>query len=91
MTIKAPNWCPHAVPTSRGWENPVTGEVYKKQVLTTEQIAEFFTAAAPSEPPVVQKVVFDSFDVKPTSSMQLNEVMYDNKMDENNSNKEWAD
>ena len=28
MTIKAPNWCSNAIPTARGWEDPVTGEIW---------------------------------------------------------------
>jgi len=24
----APHWCPNAIATARGWEDPVTGEVY---------------------------------------------------------------
>jgi hypothetical protein len=91
MTIKAPNWCPHAVPTLKGWENPVTGEVYKKQSITTDQISEFFRASAPSEPPVIREVVFDCFDVEKTSSVQLNETMYSNRVEEKNPNKDWAD
>jgi hypothetical protein len=41
MTIKAPKWCSNAVPTSRGWTDPVTGEVYKSGGFTQEQIDEF--------------------------------------------------
>ena len=39
MTIKAPKWCSNAVPTSRGWTDPVTGEVYKSGGFTQEQIS----------------------------------------------------
>lgn len=39
---KAPKWCPNAIPTERGWENPATGELYKSQKLTQEQIDSFY-------------------------------------------------
>ena len=54
MTIKAPAWCEDAVPTSRGWENPITGEVYKSGGFTPEQIAEFH--GLDNEPEVITEV-----------------------------------
>jgi hypothetical protein len=39
MAIKAPAWCEHAIPTSRGWVDPITGEVYKSGGFTPEQIS----------------------------------------------------
>ena len=51
MAIKAPAWCENAVPTSRGWEDPVTGELFKSGGFTEEQIAEFHGEVAQ---PVVQ-------------------------------------
>lgn len=39
--IKAPKWCSHAIPTSRGWADPDTGELYISRKLTQEQIDEF--------------------------------------------------
>ena len=41
MAIKAPAWCENAVPTTNGWEDPITGELYKSGGFTPEQIAEF--------------------------------------------------
>lgn len=41
MTIKAPNWCSNAIPTARGWEDPVTGEVYQSARFTQEQLDEY--------------------------------------------------
>jgi len=40
--IKAPGWCSNAVPTARGWEDPVTGELYISSGFTQSQIDEFF-------------------------------------------------
>lgn len=45
MAIKAPAWCEDAVPTPRGWENPVTGELYVSSGFTQEQIDEFHGVA----------------------------------------------
>ena len=47
MTIKAPNWCSNAIPTARGWEDPVTGEVYQSARFTQEQLAEYNEAQNP--------------------------------------------
>jgi hypothetical protein len=55
MTIKAPNWCEHAIPGANGWEDPDTGEVFASTKFTPEQVAEFYGKAAPAAPePVVQ-------------------------------------
>jgi len=45
--IKAPNWCSNAIPTARGWEDPVTGEVYVSARFTQEQLAEYNEAQNP--------------------------------------------
>jgi hypothetical protein len=39
--IQAPAWCEHAVPTSSGWEDPDTGELFKSGGFTQAQIDEF--------------------------------------------------
>ena len=39
--IKAPRWCSHAVPSPRGWIDPVTGELFVSKRFTPEQIEEF--------------------------------------------------
>lgn len=50
MAIKAPSWCENAVPTTNGWEDPITGELYKSGGFTPEQIAEFHGEVAQPEP-----------------------------------------
>jgi len=45
--IKAPNWCSNAIPTARGWEDPVTGEVYVSARFTQEQLDEYNAAQNP--------------------------------------------
>ena len=40
--LKAPRWCAQAVPTSRGWEDPTTGELFVARRFSEEQITEFF-------------------------------------------------
>ena len=39
--LKAPGWCPDAVPTLNGWEDPNTGELFVSSGFTQEQINEF--------------------------------------------------
>ena len=39
--LKAPAWCPHAVPTLQGWTDPNTGEVLKSANHSHAQIAEW--------------------------------------------------
>lgn len=39
--IKAPKWCSHAVPSPRGWVDPITGELFVSKRFTAEQIEEF--------------------------------------------------
>ncbi len=39
--LRAPGWCPDAVPTSNGWEDPNTGELFVSSGFTQEQIQEF--------------------------------------------------
>lgn len=45
--LKAPNWCENAVPTSGGWADPDTGEVYVAGSFTPEEIAEFHGLTTP--------------------------------------------
>jgi len=40
--IKAPGWASHAIPTVRGWEDPITGELLKSGRHTEAQISEWF-------------------------------------------------
>lgn len=42
MALVAPGWCGNAIPTSRGWVDPATGELYVSGRFTQEQIDEFF-------------------------------------------------
>ena len=39
--IKAPKWCSQAVPSPRGWVDPITGELFVSKRFTPEQIEEF--------------------------------------------------
>ena len=42
-----------AVPTTRGWENPKTGELLKSQRISEDQIAEWNEAVNPTPKPQV--------------------------------------
>tara|TARA_B110000858_G_C17780721_1_gene464635 strand:- start:1596 stop:1940 length:345 start_codon:yes stop_codon:yes gene_type:complete len=39
--IKAPGWCPNAIPTLKGWKHHVRPEILKPAKLTQEQIDEY--------------------------------------------------
>ena len=39
--MQAPRWCSHAVPTARGWTDPVTGEVFVARRFSQEEIDAF--------------------------------------------------
>ena len=39
--IAPPNWAKNAVPTTRGWIDPTTGELLKAQRLTLGEIEDF--------------------------------------------------
>ena len=39
--MKAPSWCKNAVPTSKGWADPRTGEVLKVQKISQHIIEAF--------------------------------------------------
>lgn len=41
MALKAPNWAKNAVPTRKGWTDPVTGEILVSIRFTERQITEF--------------------------------------------------
>ena len=51
MSIKAPAWCSNAIPTTRGWEDPDTGELYASGGFTQKEIDDFFGVK-----PVVEQV-----------------------------------
>ena len=53
-----------AIPTSRGWENPQTGELLKSQKISQEQINEWFGITE---------------QVKPAQTQMLNEAPPSNK------------
>lgn len=39
--IKAPNWAPDAVPTTRGWVHPRTGELLKSQKISAADVKAY--------------------------------------------------
>ena len=56
MAIKAPGWCPKAIPTLRGWKHHKTPEILKPAKLTQEQIDEWHGVAPVVEAaPVVEE------------------------------------
>ena len=63
MAIKAPAWCANAVPTSRGWEDPQSGEVYVSARFTQEQLDEYNGVV--TQPEVLTEVPRNDFEKTP--------------------------
>jgi len=62
MAIKAPGWCAHAVPTSKGWEDPDSGELFVSRKFTQADIDAFHGKVAKPKPapkpaPVVEETI----------------------------------
>lgn len=57
-----------AIPTSRGWENPKTGELLKSQKISQEQIDEWFGV---SEPAVLTEAPVANTSLDDMSKIQL--------------------
>lgn len=62
MAIKAPAWCAHAVPTSKGWEDPDTGELFVSRKFAQADIDAFHGKVAKPKPapkpaPVVEETI----------------------------------
>ena len=58
MAIKPPAWCGHAIPTTRGWVDPATNELYASGRFTQQQIDEFFGVDEVQEVSVVETPAF---------------------------------
>lgn len=67
MAIKAPGWCAQAVPTSKGWEDPNTGELFVSRKFAQADIDAFHgkvakPAPAPKPAPVVEELTEYEFE-----------------------------
>jgi len=60
-----------AVPTSRGWENPRTGELLKSQKISQVQIDEWHGVTAPPPAPEPEPAVLTE---SPTSAQDYNDM-----------------
>jgi hypothetical protein len=81
MAIKAPGWCPNAVPTLRGWKHPKRPEILKPAKITQAQIDEWHGVApvapapvAPVVEEVVEEVLGDTAGLKDLSKKELEEL-----------------
>ena len=50
--IKAPGWCSHAVPTTRGWKHPRTSEILKRRAISEAEIAAWHAGQSGTPAPV---------------------------------------
>tara|TARA_B100000497_G_C7589564_1_gene354564 strand:- start:217 stop:543 length:327 start_codon:yes stop_codon:yes gene_type:complete len=82
MAIKAPGWCAEAVPTSKGWEDPNTGELFVSRKFAQADIDAFHgkvakPAPAPKPAPVVEEEVVveePSLDLESMTKVELEAV-----------------
>ena len=81
MAIKAPGWCAEAVPTSKGWEDPNTGELFVSRKFAQADIDAFHGKVAkptptPKPAPVVEEVVVEepSLDLDSMTKVELEAV-----------------
>jgi hypothetical protein len=83
MAIKAPGWCAHAVPTSKGWEDPDSGELFVSRKFAQADIDAFHGKVAKPKPapkpaPVVEEtiVVEDApeVDLEKLTKLELEEL-----------------
>jgi len=56
--MQPPKWCSNAVPTTRGWADPVTGELFVSRRFTQDEIEAFHGVQEIEKPvyPVVEQV-----------------------------------
>ena len=57
MAIKPPSWCKDAIPTSKGWVHPRTGEVLVGGSITQKNIDEYFGKVAEETLPPAEEFV----------------------------------
>ena len=57
MAIKPPSWCKDAIPTSKGWAHPRTGEVLVGGSIAQKNIDEYFGKVAEETLPPVEEFV----------------------------------
>jgi|LWDU01.1.fsa_nt_gi hypothetical protein len=57
----APEWCPNAIATGRGWENEETGELYVSDNSLTVESPKVATLAVPKQVKEVIKKKKKSF------------------------------
>jgi|TARA_B100000497_G_C7680207_1_gene411517 hypothetical protein len=54
MAIKPPSWASSSTPTTRGWIDPVTGELLKSQRITSGEIEDYLGVSQVTEQVVHQ-------------------------------------
>lgn len=59
MAIRPPSWCKHAVPTSRGWCDPKSGELLKAIKIKQGMIDEFHAFNNTEEVQPVDPIVME--------------------------------
>jgi hypothetical protein len=69
--IEAPGWCRHAVPTPRGWIDPITGELLKSQRISDLEIEEYHSGALLETPASITQTPVQTLTEAPTPNKDL--------------------
>lgn len=78
MIIKAPNFCKNAVPTTRGWCHPKTGELLKSQRISQYEIDEWYNVGLDTEKEeVVEEQQVVASDLESMTKKELEEFARD--------------
>ena len=82
MAIRPPSWCKHAVPTSRGWCDPKSGELLKAIKIQQHMIDEFHGHNGTAEVHPVDPVEMEpELPLEPAAPEDI-AIVYENNMDE---------
>ena len=84
MAISPPNYQKDAIPTSRGWTHPRTGELLKAQKLSEQQIGEYLGEVITSAPPEPIEITINpvSLTESPTTEEEFVEEHLELDMDD---------
>ena len=78
MAIKAPGWCAQAVPTSKGWEDPDSGELFVSRKFAQADIDAFHGKVAKPAPVVEELTEYEfekeSLDLESMTKVELEAV-----------------
>lgn len=69
MAISPPNWCKHAIPTSRGWVDPNTNELLQATKISQGQIDEW--NGVPAAPTMLREAPQNNSSLEEMTKLEL--------------------